>query len=170
MDYFILEQISSINFDAVKITSGADTAIYKTKKAAELSKFDYMLANRRNHLISDRLKQLFEQFLPHNEWQLSVYMDLDKAAKATEDPDSAEIKKIFWETELPEYMPAQETAFKNNGYVQELRLDGEPPVIFKAGSPPGMFPVRVFSLIVHISVAESMLRRKYLGVKLIGVK
>jgi hypothetical protein len=59
-------------------------------------------------------------------------------------------------------IPLKDTVFRNDGIVKRIFLGNDfPPVIFKVKSPRG-----VVSDIVHISVAESLLRRKYLGLKL----
>jgi len=84
-------------------------------------------------------------------------------------PELEKTQEVFWKLDALEYIPAENTAFGNTGFVKTLCLSDTPPPapVFKVKSPPD-YP-RVFSTVVHISVAESIMRRKYLGVNLIRV-
>jgi len=196
MDYFVLGQIAN-----VQVSKPEDgVVLYKTDKIPELANLDYI---QNGFLVSDRLKLLFELYMPYNKWILNAYLDLDKSQdilkqagydaevaavanmkglnekdrqikldkfEAKYDQIRSELKEtqsVFWRLDAAEYIPAENTVFGSNGFVSALCLSGEPPApVFKIRAPE---PPRLYSVVVHLSVAESMMRRKYLGVNLIRV-
>ena len=146
-DYFVMEQIEYIKMPTVKIAETKDSVTYKTNRITELKNFDYIY---KGHLVSDDAKQLLEMFLPHNEWFLHGYVDSEKNTIAS-----------FWRLDAAEYVPGEGTVFRPDGLVQELRLsDEQSPAVCKVKSPKG-----TVSLIAHLAVAESMLRRGIMGIK-----
>ncbi|MCL2152159.1 MAG: hypothetical protein FWH57_04240 [Oscillospiraceae bacterium] len=148
MDYFVLEQTAFIALNAVKTGETKNAVLYKTSEISKLLKIDYIY---KGSLVSDRLKQLFERYLPQNKWIMNGYVDIESG-----------IQEVFWQMDLFEYIQLKDAVFRNDGIVKKLSLSEDfPPVIFKVKSPRG-----VISDIVHISVAESLLRRKYYGLKL----
>jgi len=148
MDYFVLEQIDYFSINAVKTGETKTAVLLKSSDIGELLKFDYI---HKGSLISDRVKLLFEKYLPYNKWIMNGYVDIEKGTQA-----------VFWQMKLFEYIQLEGTVFRNDGIVRKISLvDSSTPVIFKVKSPRG-----VVSDIVHVSVAESLLRRKYLGLKL----
>ena len=152
MDYFVLEQFENISISAVKTSEAKNAVLYKTCEINKLSRFDYI---HKGSLISDRVKQLFERYLPQNKWTMTGYVDIEKGAQ-----------EIFWQMNLFKYIPLKDTVFRNDGIIKMISIgDDAPPVIFKVTSPKG-----VVSDIVHISVAESLLRRKYLRLKLTRIQ
>jgi len=198
MDYFVLEQINSVQVG--KPEEGV--LLYKTDKIPELLNLDYIYIQG-GCLVSNRLRLLFELYMPYNKWVMNAYINLDQSQdilkKADYDaevaavanmkglneneqklkldkfsakfdkirPELEKTQAVFWQLDVPEYIPAENTVFSDRGFVKTLCLNGDPPSpVFKiksSGAP------RVFSTIVHLSVAESMMRRKYLGVNLIRV-
>ena len=148
MDHFVLEQIDYATVSAVKAGETRNAVLLESGDTSKLVKFDYI---HKGSLVSERVKQLFELFLPNNKWVLNGYVDVEKG-----------IQVVFWQMRLFECTQTKGTVFRNDGIVKEISLCEDPlPVIFKVRSPRG-----VVSDIVHISVAESLLRRKYLGLKL----
>ena len=148
MDYFVLEQIDHVSINSIKVGETKNSVLYKSNEISKLLKFDYI---HKGSLVSERVKQLFESYLPHNRWVMNGYVD-------TENGDTL----VFWKMGLFECIPLQGSVFRNDGIVKMISLsDDSLPVVFKVRSPRG-----VISDIVHISVAESLLRRKYLGLKL----
>ena len=155
MDYFILEQVSYFKgLDAQQVSKTKGSELYRTSKTADLQDIDYI---EKDFLISDRLKLLFEKYLPYNKWELRVFLDLNKG------------QAVFWKLEAEEYMATEQSVFDENGILQELRISEmlNTP-IFKVILPENTKD-RSFSIVVHLSVAESILRRKYLGVNLIRI-
>ena len=148
MDYFVLEQIDYVSINAVKTGKTSNVVLLASGENSKLLKFDYI---HKGSLVSDRVKQLFEKYLLNNIWTMISYIDIEKG-----------IKEAFWQMKLYECIQPEEIVFRNDGIVKEISFgDDSPPVIFKVKSSRG-----VVSDIVHISVAESLLRRKYLGLKL----
>ena len=148
MDYFVLEQIDYASVNAVKVGETKNTVLLESSDISKLLKFDYI---HKDSLVSERVKLLFESYLPHNKWIMNGYVDTEKG-----------MQKVFWQMDLFECVQHRETVFRNDGLIKKISFgDDNPPVIFKVKSPRG-----VISDIVHISVAESLLRRKYLGLKL----
>ena len=148
MDYFVLEQIDHVSINATKTGETKNSILYKASDISKLLRFDYIY---KGSLVSDRVKQLFERYLPNNRWTMNGYVDIENGDTL-----------VFWQMNLFEYIPPKETVFGNDGKVKGISFCiDSPPVIFKVKSPRG-----VISDIVHISVAESLLRRKYLGLKL----
>ncbi len=118
---------------------------------AELDRFDY-IANE--HLLSERLKDLIEQYLPEQFWRPCVFVDLKRKEQ-----------KTFWFLPTLPYAPKR----------VDMAPNGIPDAIYIeacdfAKSSPGIFCVRnrngASFLIVHLSVAESILRRGICGLKL----
>jgi len=178
-DYFVLEQANIVQ------TGRTSGELYKTDKIPDLSGLDYI---QKDCLVSDRLKQLFEKYLPYNEWELAAFIDLDKSQNILKQidynsapdkldanfdkilPELEKTQEVFWKLNVLEYIPSESTVFGGNGLVKTLYLSDTPPpaVVFRVKSPPNYSP-RIFSTIVHLSVAESILRRKYTGANLVRV-
>jgi len=151
MDYFVLEQIDYTSHNAVKVGETKNAVLFKSSEISKLLKFDYIY---KGSLVSERVKQLFESYLPYNKWIMNGYVDMETG-----------MQEVFWKMDLYEWKQLEGTVFRSDGIVKNISLgDYCPPVIFKVKSPRG-----VISDIVHISVAESLLRRKYLGLKLTRV-
>jgi hypothetical protein len=147
MDYFVLEQTGHVSLNAVKTGETENAILFRTSEISELLEIDYIY---KGSLVSDRVKQLFERYIPKNTWIMNGYVDIE-----------SRMQVVFWHMVLFEYTQIKGTVYRNDGIVKKLSLsDDSQPVIFKVKSPRG-----VISDIVHISVAESLLRRKYLGLK-----
>ena len=183
MDYFILEQVKNFEGAAAQKMGKADgSELYKTSKIADLQAIDFI---EKDFLISDRLKQLFEKYLPYNKWEMRVFLDLGKAqaelkkmghgtgnsANSTKKDGLAGVSEglqaVFWKLEAEVYIPSEQGVFDENGILQDLCISEMPDrPIFKIILPENTRS-KSFSIVVHLSVAESILRRKYLGVNLI---
>lgn len=170
MDYFLIKQPETISIPkppksapftpdepSIRIlTPGffSDTPAPspKTINLNNLDKFDY-IANE--HLLSSRLKQLFEQYLPPQPWRPCVFVNPEKKDQRT-----------FWFLPALPYTPKRvDTA--SNGIPCAIYAD-EPDFARKS---PGIFCVHgskgASYLIVHLSVAESILRRGICGLELV---
>ena len=117
-----------------------------------ISKYDYIASEQ---LISDRLKQLIEQYLPEQLWQPCVFVDPKKKEQLT-----------FWFLPNLPYVP-RKVVTASNGipaavYIDEQDFSKKSPGIFRIRSTKGT----VF-LIVHLSIAESILRRGICGLELV---
>ena len=98
-------------------------------------------------------------YLPHNEWVLHAYAGKGEPEKT---------QAAFWKLDVPEYVPSESTEFQGS-LVKQLVLDGKPPApIFKVRTP-NRAGMQTYSVIVGLSVAESILRRRYFGVDLLPV-
>ena len=180
MDYFVLSQVKHFEgVDAHQVSSDEESELYKTSKISDLKGIDFI---EKDFLISDRLKQLFEKYLPYNKWKMRVFADIGKAQKGlmkrgtgnaanTTKRDNLSgvcegAQAVFWKLAAEEYLPSEPSSFDKNGVLLELLINEmlDTP-IFKVILPENT-KSKSFSIVVHLSVAESILRRKYLGVNL----
>lgn len=148
LDYFLLEQIDYVSIGNVQVTILEEAVICKVGDISPLDKIDY-IADK--NLISDRLKSIFEFYLPKHKWTPYAFIDTSRSAE-----------KTFWKL-TPEMYAFTDSKFRADGFISGLFIaPGEyPPAVFGVKSPKG-----IISSVVHISVAESILRRKFLGVRL----
>ena len=124
MDYFLLKQSGTVTVPKApktEDTSLEDPSVRIIHDIPSLQKFDYIAGE---HLISDRLKQLLEQYLPEQLWRPCVFVD----------------------TQTVEQITFAEKA---------------PGLLHLRGSKGMSF------LVVHLSVAESILRRGICGLELL---
>lgn len=151
MDYFLLRQSGSIQIPKEKRHLKGEPSIRIMENVASLEQFDYLAAEA---LISNRLKLLFEQYLLEQDWQPCSFVEPQKEAE-----------KTFWFLPPLSYQPEQVT-FASNGLpcsvlVKEEDIAGKSPGIFYLPNPKGSPFV-----IIHLSVAESILRCGYCGLEL----
>jgi hypothetical protein len=125
---------------------GENAEVVKTSDIDRFSEIDY---DSRNELISDRLKLLFEQYMPKYNFQPVVYLDVEKKEQA-----------VFWRFKPAVYEDYQ-AVFRNDGIVSSITFpNNDAPIMFTARSQKG-----VRSIVVRMAVAESTLRRCILGLK-----
>ena len=151
MDYFLLRQSGTIQVPQEKNRQAGKPSIRIMEDISSLDKFDYLSAEA---LVSDRMKLLLEQYLLEQEWQPCAFVDPQKKAE-----------KTFWFLPPLSYQPEQVT-YASNGlpcavFVKEEDFAKKSPGIFFLKNPKGSPFV-----IVHLSVAESILRRGYCGLEL----
>jgi len=158
MDYFLMKQSGTISIPKAampEVPSSQEPSVRITEDLPSMSKYDYIASEQ---LLSDRLKQLLEQYLPEQPWQPCVFIDPKKKEQIT-----------FWFLPDLPYVPRQ-VIMASNGlpaavFIDEQDFAKKSPGIFRIRSPKGT----VF-LIVHLSVAESILRRGICGLELERLK
>jgi len=161
MDYFLIKQQGTISIPkepktddclsdepSVRIIGNG----FSSDILNQLDKFDYIAGE---HLISDRLKRLIEQYLPEQLWRPCVFVDLENKKQ-----------KTFWFLPSLPYIPKQVIP-ASNGIPAAVYVDAKD----FAGKSPGIFCVRSSKgssfLIVHLAIAESILRRGICGLELV---
>jgi len=141
--YFVIEQLDN----APNIPPPKTAEVQKIANLMKISDFDYF---SRYDLISDNLKSLIEKFMPGDNFELAAYLDSEKQAVT-----------VLWLFNPP-ICSDFEAAFRTDGHVSHMaNTSADSPRIFIVKSPKG-----VRSTIVHLAVAESMLRRNIYGLKL----
>ena len=175
MDYFMIKQSGTIvipresKLEAQKqnvpprksagsdspIPSSPDISVRPMSDISSLDRFDYISAET---LLSDRLKLLFEQYLIDQDWKPCVFIDQEK-----------KLQKTFWFLPPLPYQPSR-IIYASNGlpayvYIEESDFARKSPGIFRIRSHKGPHTV-----IVHLSVAESILRRGICGLELVRLE
>ncbi len=164
MDYFIIKQSGTISIpgeprsetqtpDASKpAVSSPEISIRAIDDIAALDRFDFIAADT---LISDRLKMLLEQYLPAQTWKPCVFIN-----------PSRKLQKTFWYLPPLPYQPEQ-IIYGTNGIPSAISVSRQD----FARKSPGIFRIRShkgpYVVIVHLSVAESILRRGICGLELV---
>ena len=144
MRYFVMEALGSTFLPAAP--KGEDAEFIQTSNLERFNEIDY---DSRSELISDRLKLLFERYMPKYDFQPVVYLDIEKQEQA-----------VFWRFRPPLYEDYQ-AVYRNDGIVSQITFpDNNAPIMFSTRSPKG-----VRSIVVRMAVAESTLRRCILGLK-----
>lgn len=141
MRYFVIEPLDGARLPSVK------EEVVKITDIRQLRGIDY---DARNELISDRLKLLMGLYVPKHEFAPVVFLDTDKSEQS-----------IFWRFR-PEIYSNYQAIYRNDGIVSHISFpDTGAPIAFTAKSPKG-----IRSIVVRLAVAESILRRGILGLKL----
>ena len=140
--YFVMEQLDNIP----NIPPPKTTEVQKMTNLMNINGIDYFT---RYSLISDDLKKLIEIFMPGYNFELAAYLDSEKQDVIT-----------LW-TFNPPVCGDFETVYRTDGHVSHITPTDDMPRIFMVKSPKG-----IHSIIVHLTVAESMLRRNIYGLKL----
>ena len=141
--YFVMEQLDN----APNIPPPKTKEVQKMTNLEIINGIDYF---SRYGLISDDLKRLFEIFMPGFSFELAAYLDSAKSDVTA-----------LWLFNPPVYSDFQST-FRTDGTVSHVNtIDTDMPRIFMVKSPKG-----IRSIIIHLAVAESMLRRNICGLKL----
>lgn len=155
MDYFLMKQLGTISIPRApksEIRTSLEPSVRIAEDLSPFYKLDYIAGEQ---LISDSLKQLIEQYLPEQIWRPCVFIVPQKKEQVT-----------FWFLPRLPYVPKQVVTASNGipvaVYVDEQDFAEKSPGIFRIRSPKGS----IF-IIVHLSVAESILRRGICGVELV---
>jgi hypothetical protein len=144
MRYYVMEALE--NNYLPNAPKGENAEVVKTSDVGRFSEIDY---DSRNELISEKLKLLFEQYMPKYNFQPVVYLDVEKSEQA-----------VFWRFRPPAYDDYQ-AVYRNDGIVSHITFpNNDAPIMFTTRSPKG-----VRSIAVRMAVAESTLRRCILGLK-----
>ena len=155
MDYFLIKQSVTVTIPKdtmAKDTSSEDPSVRIMQNVSSLDQFDYI---SQEHLISDPLKQLLEQYLPEQFWRPCVFVDTQKQ----------EMKTFWFLPDLP-YVP-KKVVTASNGIPAAVYVDAQD----FAKKAPAILLIHVSKgmsfLVVHLSVAESILRRGICGLEII---
>ena len=150
MDYFLLKQLGTISIPREKKHEPGESSVRVMENVASLRNFDYIAAES---LVSDRVKLLLEQYLPEQEWQTCAFVDPQKQEQET-----------FWFLPPISYVP-EDVGFAN-GLPCSVTVNNDD----FAEKSSGIFyipnPKGTPFVIVHLSVAESILRRGFCGLLL----
>ena len=145
MDYFLLKQLGTVSIPREKKHELGESSVRVMENVASLRKFDYIAAES---LVSDRVKLLLEQYLPEQEWQPCAFVDPQE-------------QETFWFLPPISYVP-EDISF-TNGLPCSVTINDED----FAEKSSGIFyipnPKGTPFVIVHLSVAESILRRGFCG-------
>lgn len=161
MDYFLLKQSGTVSIpkepEADKKSDLRQTLLQSPSvrtmdDLSALNKFDYIVSE---HLVSSPLKEILEQYLPEQSWRACVF--INPARKA---------QKTFWFLPPLSYVPKQ-VQFASNGMPSSVLVDEsdfgvKSPGIFYIRNPKG-----TYFYVIHLSVAESILRRGICGLELL---
>ena len=141
--YFVMEQLDN----APNIPPPNTKGVQRMTNLISIDGIDYF---SRNALISDNLKKLIEVFMPGYSFELAAYQDSSKP-----------VVTPLWIFNPP-VCSDFEAVYKTDGHVSHIAFTNtDTPRIFIAKSPKG-----IRSIIIHLAVAESMLRRSICGLKL----
>ena len=146
MRYFVMEHTDN---EPTRRPQGYAAEIRQTSDLGALYGIDFAA---RDGLISERLKLLMERYMPKYRFTPVVFLDVKKQEQIG-----------FWRFAPPILAPALYRAdYRNNGVISHISVTREnAPPVFSVRAPNG-----VWSVVVHVAVAESMLRRGILGLKL----
>ena len=154
MDYFIVKQLGTASIPkdpGLGPSTGKEPSIRIMEDVSVLGKFDFIASEM---LVSDRFKQLLEQYLMEQPWRPCVFIEPPKKAQTT-----------FWFLPPLPYSPSRVSTMPSGlpsaVYVEREDFARKSPGIFRIRSPKG-----VYSMVVHLSVAESILRRGICGLEL----
>lgn len=147
MEYFLLKQSKTVFIPKTVFAENQEAVIYKVKDIAEFKQLDYI---KTFHLISDRVKILLELYLPTRDWRGLVFIN-DKSEQA-----------VFWYLDLNVY----------ENWKTEINREGQTSIIDHLGEIfPRICKIKLNDgskeILVHLSIAESIIRRGYLGVEFI---
>lgn len=155
MDYFLMKQSGTVTIPKdvrKKDVPPAHPSVRIMHNLPCLDKFDYIAGE---HLVSDTLKLLLEQYLPEQLWRPCVFVDTNAADQRT-----------YWFLPSLPYVP-EKVVTASNGMPAAVYVNPED----FAQKAPGILHIRgtkgTSFIVVHLSVAESMLRRGICGVELV---
>lgn len=158
MDYFLIRQSGTISIPKAPETeapASKEPSVRIMEAPDSLDKFDYLAAE---HLVSDRFRQLLFQYLPEQLWRPCFFVDPKKARQ-----------KTFWFLPSLPYLPKKIITASNGMptaiYIEEADFAAKAPGILRIRSPKG-----AACIIVHLSIAESMLRRGICGLELVRLE
>ncbi|MSS63119.1 hypothetical protein [Velocimicrobium porci] len=150
MDYFLVQQKEMRAIEIQETLQEENVTICKVKNIGPVEGLDYI---QKRNLVSNRFKELLELYQPKEKYQPYVYISTENQQE-----------KTFWHWNITEYQP-KVVQYRIDGLVQSIEVDnGDIPRMFYICSPKG-----IRSIIVHLSIAESVLRRGYLGLEFVPV-
>ncbi len=148
MDYFLLKQIGTISIPKAKEHNQEEPSVRIMENTSYLERFDYLAEEA---LFSDRVKLLLEQYLIEKDWRPCTFVEPEKQEQ-----------KTFWFLP-PLACSPDNVVFASNGIPCSISINEEA----FARKSSGIFyipnPKGTPFVIVHISIAESILRRGFCG-------
>lgn len=152
MDYFLLKQAGAVSIPKPKQENAEEPSVRIMQDISALEKLDFLSAEA---LVSDRMKLLLEQYLISQEWQPCVFIEPSKKSQIT-----------FWFLPKLPYLP-EDIVINMHGALVSFRVKEEDfakksPGIFRIPNPKGS-PF----IVLHLSIAESILRRGFCGLELL---
>lgn len=147
MDYFLMDQVEHLNINKIDINTTPEATICKIENLKEVNGIDYIM---KEHIISDRLKSLFELYHIQKDWKPFVYIEAAGTGQET-----------FWHLENKEFK-LTDVDFHNDSMISAVKKIGcNAPRLFQIKSKNGLS-----SIVVHLSIVESIMRRHILGLQL----
>jgi len=106
-------------------------------------------------LVSDQVKQLLEKYLPNIGWRAVMLSDIDRGSQ-----------NLYWLLQPPAIEAySMQSTFRPDGTLEQLVLNHEkihqPIFRIKGLREPYVY--------INLAAAESMLRRSYIGIRLIRI-
>ena len=161
MEYFIVRQDQSITNPIIPFKTDLDDNFVCSSVFGEVIEkenavyLDYLEKPRR--IVSDDLKGLLVKYEDNLEFTAIVFTDVNKGTQ-----------RVHWLMDIvKKNCISNETAYYPDGQIKELVIDSEKvelDCIFQVDGKKESFTI------VNLDVAESMLRRPYLGIQLQRVK
>lgn len=161
MEYFIVRQDQSITNPIIPFKTDLDDNFVCSSVFGEVIEkenavyLDYLEKPRR--IVSDDLKGLLVKYEDNLEFTAIVFTDVKKGTQ-----------RVHWLMDIvKKNCISDETAYYPDGQIKELVIDPknvELDCIFQVDGKKESFTI------VNLDVAESMLRRPYLGIQLQRVK
>nr|WP_106781372.1 hypothetical protein [Lysinibacillus timonensis] len=163
MEYFIVRQDQSIpnpiiplktspSFDGEYVYSSVFAEVIEKENALYL---DYL--DKPQRIVSDELKKLLAKFEDNIDFTAIVFTDVKKATQ-----------RLYWLLDMTaKNCISHETTYTPDGLIKELVIDPkkvELDCIFRIDTRKESFTI------VNLDVAESMLRRPFLGFQLQRVR
>lgn len=161
MEYFIVRQDLSITNPIMPLKTDLEDHFVCSSVFGEVVEkehavyLDYLEKPRT--IVSDQLKKLFVKFEDNLAFTAIVFTDVKKGTQ-----------RLYWLMDMAQKnCISQETTFYPDGRIKELVIDAkkvELDCIFQVNSQGNSFTI------VNLDVAESLLRRPFLGLQLQRVK
>lgn len=161
MEYFIVRQDPTITNPILPLKTDLEDDFVCSSVFAEVVEkehavyLDYLEKPR--IIVSDQLKKLFVKFEDHLAFTAIVFTDVKKGTQC-----------LYWLMDIMQKnCISQETTYYPDGRIKELVINPkkvELDYIFQVNSQRESFTI------VHLDVAESILRRPFLGLQLQRVK
>ncbi|MEK4425966.1 hypothetical protein [Solibacillus sp. FSL K6-1523] len=161
MEYFILRQDQSITNPIIPVRTDFDADFVCSSVFAEVVEkentvyLDYL--DKPDRIVSDELKALLAKYEDHLDFTAIVFTDVKKGTQ-----------RVYWLMDVAKKnCISHETTYYPDGQMKELVIDPkkvELDCIFQVDGNKESYTI------VNLDVAESMLRRSFLGVQLQRVK
>ncbi|MEC1179998.1 hypothetical protein P9B03_15970 [Metasolibacillus meyeri] len=161
MDYFIIQQDQSITNPIIPITTDLEDDFIGSSVFGEVVEKDNALyldyLDRPRQIVSDALKELLAKYEDSLDFTAMIFTDVEE-----------ETQRIYWLMEVAKKnCISSATTYYPDGTIKELVIDPkkvELDCIFRVSSTRESF------IVINLEVAESILRRPFIGIQLQRVK